>query len=164
MLPLSRYCASSIEIRGRRTAGALPSAHFARVNCPGHRQTNSTTTRRPTKAAARCKLDSVMSRFGSRMRSTCDRLVFSKTAMRALEIFRFFMATANCEATTSLTERARTFPEMFSLFKKSATLDRTLFLRILIVILARRSWRGNAALNVPSMHHRKYTKRLSSLL
>jgi len=31
------------------------------------------TTRRPTKAAARCKLDSVMSHLGSRMRSTCDR-------------------------------------------------------------------------------------------
>jgi Arc/MetJ family transcription regulator len=28
----------------------------------------------PTKAAARCKLDSVISRFGPRMRSSCDRL------------------------------------------------------------------------------------------
>jgi hypothetical protein len=40
----------------------------------------------PTNAAARCKLDSVMSRFGSRMRSTCERLVFSKTALRAFGI------------------------------------------------------------------------------
>ena len=44
---------------------------------------NSITARCPTNAAARCKLDSVMSRFGSRMWSTGDRLVFSKTAMRA---------------------------------------------------------------------------------
>src|SRR5258708_27560398 len=50
-------------------------------------QTNSIITRCPTNAAARCKLDSVMSRFGSRMRSTWERLVFSNTAMRALEIF-----------------------------------------------------------------------------
>jgi len=35
-------------------------------------QTNSITTRCPTKAAARCKLDSA--RFEPKMRSTCDRL------------------------------------------------------------------------------------------
>ena len=53
------------------------------------------TTRLPTNPAARCKLDSVMSHFGSSIRSTCDRLVFSKTAIRVLEIFLFFIAAAN---------------------------------------------------------------------
>jgi hypothetical protein len=104
-------------------------------------QTNSITTRLPTKPAARSILDSVTSRFGSRIRSTCDRLVFSNAAMRALEIFLFFMAAANCEATTSFTGRARAC----SLPSKAATLDPTLFLRI-------------------SMYHKKYVTRLSSLL
>ena len=86
-------------------------------------------------------LDSVTSRFGSRIRSTCDRLVFSNAAMRALEIFFLLMAAANCEATTSFTGRARAC----SLANKAATLDPALFLRI-------------------SMYHRKYVNQLSSLL
>ena len=86
-------------------------------------QTNSITTRCPTKAAARCKLDSVISRFGSRMRSTWERLVFSKTAMRALEIFFFFIAFASCQATTSLMATACASSKIFSFFKKSSMLD-----------------------------------------
>jgi hypothetical protein len=51
----------------------------------GH-QTNSITTRCPTKATARYKLDSVMSRSGSRKRSTCARLVFRNRACKPPEI------------------------------------------------------------------------------
>ena len=43
--------------------------------------TNSTFTRRPTIAAARCRLPSVMSLFGSSSRSTWVRLVFSSVAI-----------------------------------------------------------------------------------
>ena len=60
-------------------------------------------TRRPTMAAARCRLDSVMSFFASSSRSTCVRLVFSSVAMRFFDIFFSFIAWANCQATTSLT-------------------------------------------------------------
>ena len=63
--------------------------------------TSSIETRRPTIAAARCKLDSVMSFFGSRSRSTCVRLVLSNVAILFLEIFCCFIASANCHATTS---------------------------------------------------------------
>ena len=93
-------------------------------------QTNSITTRCPTKAAARCKLDSVISRFGSRMRSTWERLVFSKSARRALEIFFFFMALASCQATTSLTACACASSKMFSFYMKSSMLDPKFFLLI----------------------------------
>ena len=93
-------------------------------------QTNSIATRRPTKAAARCKLDKVMSRFGSSMRSTCDRLVFSNTAICAFEIFLFFMALASCQATTSLMACACASSKMFSSLRKSSTLDPRFFLLI----------------------------------
>ena len=89
--------------------------------------TNSITTRLPTNPAARCNPDSVMSHFGASIRSTCDRLVFSKTAIRALEIFFFFMAAANWDAASCFMGRASTFPKMFSFFKKSATCDPTPF-------------------------------------
>ena len=46
--------------------------------------TNSTFTRRPTIAAARCRLPSVMSFFGSSSRSTWVRLVFSSVAILLL--------------------------------------------------------------------------------
>jgi predicted permease len=65
--------------------------------------TSSIVTRRPSIAAARCRLDSVMSFFGSSRRSTCVRLVFNSAAMRAFDIFCFLMASASCHATTSLT-------------------------------------------------------------
>src|ERR1022692_1266679 len=89
-------------------------------------------TRCPTKAAARCKLDSVMSHFGSRMRSTCERLVFSKTAMRAVEIFFFVMAFASCQATTSLMACACASAKMFSFVRKSSTLDPRFFLLMVL--------------------------------
>ncbi len=66
--------------------------------------TNSIITRRPTIAAARCRLPRVISFFGSRSRSTCERLVFSNAAILFLEIFCVFMASANCHATTSFTD------------------------------------------------------------
>ena len=56
-----------------------------------------------TMAAARCRLESVMSFFGSSSRSTWVRLVLSSTAILFLEIFFFFMASESCHATTSLT-------------------------------------------------------------
>src|SRR2546422_7148092 len=69
-----------------------------------------------------------MSCFGSRMRSTWERLVLSNAAMRALEIFFFFMALASCQATTSLIACASS--KMFSFFRKSSTLDPRCFLLI----------------------------------
>jgi hypothetical protein len=62
----------------------------------------SITERRPTIAAARWRLESVMSFFGSSRRSTCVGLVLSRAAIRALDIFLFFMAVARCHATTSV--------------------------------------------------------------
>jgi hypothetical protein len=60
--------------------------------------TSSMMTRRPTIAAALWRLDRVMSSLASRSRSTWVRLVLSRMAMRFLEIFFFFMASASCEA------------------------------------------------------------------
>ena len=65
--------------------------------------TNSIITRRPTMAAARYRLERVMSSVALKSRSTCDRLVLSRVAILFLEIFFFFMASASCQATTSLT-------------------------------------------------------------
>ena len=62
------------------------------------------------------------------MRSTWERLVFSKTAMRALEIFFFFIALASCQATTSLMATACASSKIFSFFKKSSMLDPRFFL------------------------------------
>lgn len=77
----------------------------------------------PTNAAARCQLPRVMSRFGSSIRSTCERLVFNKTATFALEIFFFFMACPSFQATTSLTACACVSSRMPSSFRKSSMLD-----------------------------------------
>lgn len=70
-------------------------------------QTNSIITRRPTIAAARCKLASVMSLFGFNNRSACVRLVFSSAAILFFDVFCFFMASSSCHAATSLTASAR---------------------------------------------------------
>ncbi len=64
--------------------------------------TNSTITRRPNMAAARSRLERVMSFFGSSRRSTCVGLVFSSAAIRDFDILCFFMAWPSCHATTSL--------------------------------------------------------------
>ena len=64
-------------------------------------------TRRPTMAAARSRLDSVMSFFASSSRSTWVRLVLSSVAMRFFDIFFSFMAWASCQATTSRSEERR---------------------------------------------------------
>jgi hypothetical protein len=64
--------------------------------------TSSIKTRRPTMAAARCRLERVMSFLASSSRSTCVRLVFSSPAIFFFDIFFFFMAFASCHATTSL--------------------------------------------------------------
>ena len=82
--------------------------------------TSSIVTRRPTIAAARCRLDSVMSSFALRSRSTCVRLVFSSVAILFFEIFFFFMASASCHATTSLTACARASSKMPSSLRKSS--------------------------------------------
>lgn len=52
-----------------------------------------------------------MSRFGSRIRSTWERLVFSKTAMRALEIVLFFIALASCQDHDLFDSLRRRLPE-----------------------------------------------------
>jgi len=46
-------------------------------------------------AAARCRLDSVMSSFALRSRSTCVRLVFSSEVILFFDFF-FFIASASC--------------------------------------------------------------------
>jgi hypothetical protein len=46
-----------------------------------------------------------MSFFGSSRRSTWVRLVLSSAAILSLEIFCFFMASASCHATTSVSVR-----------------------------------------------------------
>jgi hypothetical protein len=85
--------------------------------------TNSTFTRRPTIAAARCKLPSVMSLFGSSSRSTWVRLVFSSVAILFLEMFCCFMASASCHATTSLIACACASSKIPSFFRKASMLD-----------------------------------------
>jgi len=67
------------------------------------RRSVASKRRRPTIAAARCRLESVMSFFGSSSRSTWVRLVLSIAAILFLEIFFLFMAWVSCHATTSLT-------------------------------------------------------------
>ncbi len=61
-----------------------PSEHFGQNPFS---YTSSMFTRRPTIAAARCRLPSVMSFFGSSSRFTWVRLVFSSTAILFFEIF-----------------------------------------------------------------------------
>src|SRR5216683_7234115 len=53
------------------------------------RQTSSIITRRPTMAAARCRLESVMSLFGFSSRSTWVRLVLSSVAILIPRYFLF---------------------------------------------------------------------------
>src|ERR1039457_959965 len=92
--------------------------------------TSSIVTRSPTIAAARCRLPSVMSFFGSRIRSTWVRLVLSSAAILFLEIFFFFMASASCHATTSLTACACASSKMPSCLRKSSRLEPICFLLI----------------------------------
>ena len=82
------------------TATVIVFSPAVRPNVLPHRlpYTNSTFTRRPTIAAARCKLPSVMSFFGSSSRSTWVRLVFSSVAILFLEMFCCFMASASASA------------------------------------------------------------------
>jgi len=56
-------------------------AFFAKGGLRRHRQTNSITTRRPINAAARCKLDNVMSRFGCKRQR---KYTIDKSAGRVL--------------------------------------------------------------------------------
>src|ERR1039457_4403000 len=92
--------------------------------------TSSIVTRRPTIAAARCRLPRVMSFFGSRIRSTWVRLVLSSAAILFFEIFFFFMASASCHATTSLTACACASSKMPSSLRKSSRLEPICFLLI----------------------------------
>src|SRR6266481_3422600 len=96
---------------------------------PG-RYTSSIVTRRPTIAAALCRLPSVISFFGSSRRSTCVRLVLSSVAILFLEIFCFLMASASCHATTSLTACACASSKMPSSLRKSSMLEPMFFLLI----------------------------------
>ena len=80
-------------------------------------------TRRPTMAAARWRLDSVMSSLASSSRSTCVRLVFSSVAMRFFDIFFSFIAWASCHATPSLTACACASSKTPSSFRKSSMLE-----------------------------------------
>src|SRR5664280_191841 len=79
-------------------------------------------------AAARSRLDSVMSFFASNRRSTCVRLVLSRVAMRFFDIFFSFMAWASCQATTSLTACASS--KTPSSLRKSSILEPMCFLLI----------------------------------
>jgi len=64
-----------------------------------------------------------MSFFGSRIRSTSVRLVFGSVASLFLEIFCFFIASASCHATTSLTACACASSKMPSSLRKPRTGD-----------------------------------------
>src|SRR5713101_3541717 len=86
-------------------------------------------------AAARCRLESVMSFFGLRSRSTWVRLVLRSVAIRFLDIFCFFMASSSCQATTSLTACACASSKMPSCFRKSSMLEPIWFLRRLCFLL-----------------------------
>src|SRR6184192_409508 len=134
----AQNCELMTPLSGHRTgAGASTVGNISRLTnlqiegkVPPKHSNQFDHHRCPTSAAARCRLDSVMSCFGSRMRSTWERLVLSNAAMRALEIFFFFMALASCQATTSLIACACASSKMFSFFRKSSTLDPRCFLLI----------------------------------
>ncbi len=66
------------------------------------RYTSSIESRRLTIHAARCKLASVISLVGSSSLSTWLLLIFNSVAILFLEIFRSRIASASCQATTSL--------------------------------------------------------------
>jgi hypothetical protein len=87
------------------TSAALLTTNLA-IPTPALRYTSSIVTRRPTIAVARCKLESMISFFGSSRQSTCVRLVLSGTAICALDIFLFFMAGASCPATTGVNSKS----------------------------------------------------------
>src|SRR5437763_9300983 len=69
-----------------------------------------------------------MSSFALRSRSTCVRLVFSSVAILFFEIFFFFMASASCQATTSLTACACASSKIPSCLRKSSILEPICFL------------------------------------
>jgi hypothetical protein len=68
----------------------------------------------------------VMSALALRSRPTWVRLVLSRVAILFLEIFLFFMASANCHATTSLTACACASSKMPSSLRKSPMLEPSL--------------------------------------
>jgi hypothetical protein len=78
------------------------------------------------------------------MRSTWERLVFKKTAMRALEIFFFFMALASRQVTASLMAYACASAKVFSLFEKSSILDPRFSLRIVLYERTRKGTSSSA--------------------
>src|SRR5712664_301124 len=124
-------------------------SHHAKVvrSC----QTNSIITRRPTTAAARCRLERVMSFLGLRSRSTWVRLVLSRVAILFLDIFCFFMASSSCHATTSLTACACASSKIPSPFRKSSMLEPMCFfrsLRFLLIVLTP----SGACAPMPSPH------------
>jgi len=90
-------------------------------------QMSSIETRLPTIAAARCRLRSVISSLESRSRSTWERLVFSIVAILLFEILFLFMASASCQATTSLIACACVSSRIPSCFIKSSMLDPVCF-------------------------------------
>src|SRR6266478_4897043 len=146
LLPSASLGAGPSRLRVNRAGpSGLPSSllflppllsHHAKVvrSC----QTNSIITRRPTTAAARCRLERVMSFLGLRSRSTWVRLVLSRVAILFLDIFCFFMASSSCHATTSLTACACASSKIPSPFRKSSMLEPMWFLpclRFLLIVL-----------------------------
>src|SRR5579862_9332537 len=92
--------------------------------------TNSIITLRPTIAAARCKLDNVISFLASNNRSTWVRLVLSRAAIFFFDRFFFFIALANCQATTSLTACDCASSNIPSSLRKLSMLEPKCFLLI----------------------------------
>jgi hypothetical protein len=66
--------------------------------------------------------------FGARSRSTCVRLVLSSAAILFLEIFFSLIASASCQATTSLTACVCASSKMPSSLRKSSILEPECFL------------------------------------
>ncbi len=97
--PSTRYKMMRHAVPKTRSSSDIYSCNEPLFTC----QASEIVKRRPTIAAARCRLPSLMSFLGSRIRSTWLRLVFSRMAILFLEIFFFFMASASCHATTSFT-------------------------------------------------------------
>ena len=120
------------------TRSSLPGSHWPQTTCP--RGTNSKrlarhlgfvrdfldlfgSKRRPTTAAARCRLPNAMLFRGSSGRSTCERLVLTSAALLLFEIFLVLIAPTSCRATTSLTAWGCAPSSVPTSLRKSPMLD-----------------------------------------
>jgi predicted nuclease of predicted toxin-antitoxin system len=97
------------------------------------RHTISTRSDRLTILAARCNVFSVtLPSFGSSNRRTCERLVFIRCARPFCEMLPAFIASAICQARTSLTATAANSSRLPSPARKSSSVPSCVALRGLL--------------------------------